>query len=106
MSQIRVGASVYRNNFSIVDDPKLCLLPQPFLPVQTINDLWLRGERQTLRRLPKSGAVAFTIGVDVEPMSALADPQRRPAAAALLKLVENMPPEILAYKAFSPISSS
>ena len=102
MSQIRAGASVCRHNFSIVDDPKLCLLPKPFLPVQTINDLWLRGERQTLRRLPESGAVVFTIGVDVEPMSALANPRRRPAAAALLKLVENMPPEILTYKGFDP----
>jgi hypothetical protein len=102
MSQIRVGASVYRHNFSIVDDPKLCLSPQPFLPVRTINELWLRGERQTLRRLPESGAVVFTIGVDVEPMSSLADPQRRPAAAALLKVVQNMPEEILAYKGLDP----
>lgn len=35
--------------------------------------LFVRCERQTLRRLPKSGAVLFTIGIAVEPLSALTD---------------------------------
>ncbi len=98
MAQIRTGPGVYRYNFSIVDDPKLCLLPQPHRAVQSIDELWLRGERQTLRRLDSSGAVIFTIGVDVEPVSALAEAQRRPTAEALLKVIEQMPIEIQAYK--------
>lgn len=98
MAQIRPGPGVYRRNFAIVDDPKLCLLPQPERPVHSIDQLWLRGERQTLRRLEDSGAVVFTIGVDVEPVSALADPQRRSAAKALLTAIEQMPVEIQMYK--------
>ena len=34
--------------------------------------LFVRSERQTLRRLPETGAILFTIGVYVEPVSALA----------------------------------
>lgn len=37
------------------------------------DTLFVRSERQTLRRLPKTGAVLFTIGVYVEPFAALSD---------------------------------
>lgn len=43
--------------------------------------VWLRSERQTLRRLPESGAVLFTIRVQLAPATALA---QRPALAARL----------------------
>lgn len=33
--------------------------------------LFVRSERQTLRRLPKTGAILFTIGIYVEPLGAL-----------------------------------
>ena len=33
--------------------------------------LWVRSERQTLRRLPESGAILFTIGVYVAPLASL-----------------------------------
>lgn len=33
--------------------------------------LWIRSERQTLRRLPETGAILFTIGVYVAPFAAL-----------------------------------
>ncbi|MBU1606933.1 MAG: DUF3445 domain-containing protein [Alphaproteobacteria bacterium] len=35
--------------------------------------LFVRSERQTLRRLPETGAILFTIGVYVEPLGALSD---------------------------------
>lgn len=35
--------------------------------------LFVRSERQTLRRLPRTGAVLFTIGVYVRPLAALSD---------------------------------
>jgi hypothetical protein len=43
--------------------------------------LWLRSERQTLRRLPDTGAILFTIRVQMEPLSVLAT---RPDRAAML----------------------
>ncbi|NQX96203.1 MAG: DUF3445 domain-containing protein, partial [Erythrobacter sp.] len=33
--------------------------------------LWVRSERQTLRRLPETGAILFTIGVYVAPLASL-----------------------------------
>ena len=33
--------------------------------------LFVRSERQTLRRLPETGAILFTIGIYVEPLHAL-----------------------------------
>lgn len=35
------------------------------------NCLFVRSERQTLRRLPQTGAIVFTIGIYVEPLAAL-----------------------------------
>lgn len=37
--------------------------------------LFVRSERQTLRRLPETGAILFTIGVYVEPLGSLPDTQ-------------------------------
>lgn len=59
---------MWRLNWTLVDDPRLF---QPSAPAPTeepgaprhlrLVDLTLRLERQTLRRLPRSGAVLFTI---------------------------------------------
>ena len=51
------------------------LAPELWDPVPTdptATRLWLRTERQTLRRLPDSGASVFTIRVQMAPLSALA----------------------------------
>lgn len=45
--------------------------------------LFVRCERQTLRRLPDSGAILFTIGIAVEPLGQLPDVLVRRIAAAL-----------------------
>ncbi len=50
--------------------------------------LFVRSERQTLRRLPESGAVLFTIGVYVEPLGALSDANVAMLARAVRSLVE------------------
>jgi hypothetical protein len=48
--------------------------------------LWLRTERQTLRRLPDSGAILFTIGVQMAPLSVLSGrPDRARDLAAWLR---------------------
>jgi hypothetical protein len=50
---------------------------------------WLRTERQTLRRLPRTGAVAFGIKLTVTPFEELTDPQRAALAEALSGLTED-----------------
>jgi hypothetical protein len=64
--------------------------------------LWVRTEYQTVRALPASGAVLFTIRTAQEPVTALA---RRPdRAATLLAVIRTLPPEQLVYRGVAPYS--
>lgn len=92
---------VGRVNWGIADDPTR------FQPVARDADagiaaaeagtaLWLRVERQTLRRLPQSGAVLFTIRTEI---TRLDQAFRSPAdAAALAGAVRDMSAAMLQYK--------
>ncbi|KAJ3960901.1 hypothetical protein N0V92_002455 [Colletotrichum tropicale] len=41
---------------------------KPPSPVKDISQLWFRQERQTLRRLPRSGAVVWMVHTYIEPL--------------------------------------
>ncbi|MFM9070448.1 MAG: heme-dependent oxidative N-demethylase family protein, partial [Acidimicrobiaceae bacterium] len=60
--RLTVEKPVWRSNWIIQDHPALF---QPQIPsgplVKTPDELWIRMERQTLRRLPKTGGILFTI---------------------------------------------
>lgn len=77
MAKLKPGQIYGRSNWFVVDSGDLCHLPggrAQFLGVTAENAgerLFARCERQTLRRLPQSGAILFTIGVYVEPLSNL-----------------------------------
>jgi len=59
----------------------------------------LRSERQTLRRLPLSGDIVFTIKTAVDPLDALERHSRGPQiAAALIAQLEALTDQQLAYK--------
>ena len=61
--------------------------------------VFLRVERQTLRKLPQSGAILFTIRIYVDPLEALDSHAEGPAIArALIEQVNELTPEQLAYK--------
>ncbi|MDH4148796.1 MAG: DUF3445 domain-containing protein [Acidimicrobiia bacterium] len=60
------------------------------------GSLWLRSERQTLCRLPRSGAVLFTIRVQLAPAAAI---EARPALAArLAAAIDGWTPELVASR--------
>jgi hypothetical protein len=87
-SRLRADRPVWRRNLSIHahDDlfrPEPHEAPDTFPPEPTpdLAGVWLRSEYQTLRRLPRSGAVAFTIRTQVCPAGVLA--QRPDVATAL-----------------------
>lgn len=74
--------------------------PQPVFPEAGDPDvaerLFLRVERETLRRFPRTGAVLFTIGTTVRPLSHLA---HRPGdARRLAEAVAALPDDVAAYK--------
>jgi hypothetical protein len=75
--QLKVEHPVWRANWSIVDSPQL-FQPGDECPddrhrgaIDSSNAgerLYLRVERQTLRRLPRTGAIVFTIRVYIDPL--------------------------------------
>ncbi len=104
---LRVERPVWRTNWSLVDTPELFLPPehrrwQRAISVDRAGEqLWLRVERQTLRRLPCSGDVVFGIRTHVDPLAAAID---TPAAArALADRVRELPPAMAVYKGIAPI---
>ena len=85
-----------RANWNIVESDALRYLParparERFGHVTAANageTLWLRVERQTLRRLPATGAACFNIGIYREPLAALSSALVRDLAAAVATLPE------------------
>jgi hypothetical protein len=85
LARLRPDRIVWRRNWSIHDDPAY-FLPDtaPPRPVTAPDGLWLRSERQTLRRLTTADAVVFTIRtqqVRLESLVARPDIARRMAEA-------------------------
>ena len=106
-ASIRPERPVWRANWSLVDTPELFLIPEhrgqpaPVTADDAGERLWLRVERQTLRRLPSSGDVLFTIHTYVAP---LAEALRAPGAAnALAARVRDLPEDLARYKSIAPI---
>lgn len=100
-ANLRVERPVWRANWSVVESPEL-FHPGQRQPVADLSPdnagerLWLRVERQTLRRLPGTGATVFTIRTLVEP---LARTVRRPGAAkAMAERFAEMDAGAAAYK--------
>ncbi|WP_299482823.1 DUF3445 domain-containing protein [uncultured Roseibium sp.] len=86
---LKVGQLLCRFNWSIYPDDKLHHpMPEgiPFdVTSQTFASLFLRVERQTLRRLPESGDILFTIKIHHDPLSLLARQEDRIAIASNLR---------------------
>ncbi len=100
---LAVDRPVWRANWSIVDDPQL------HQPVRRSAEragtpaeaMFLRVERQTLRRLPRTGLVLFTIHTLVEPLAAACvDPA---TARALAVRLEAMAPAMAGYKGLAGV---
>ena len=95
MAKLRPGAIYGRCNWFIaatgeqrwVADPP----EQAFAHVTPQNageTLFVRSERQTLRRLPQTGAILFTIGIYVSPLGSLSPSNRQRLAQAMTSLLE------------------
>ena len=108
-ARITVKNPIWRMNWSIVDDPIMLL--EQFNPdleidprITTDNageNLWLRMERQCLRRLPQTEAIVFFTHTYIHPLSVLT--QLPGSATALIAAIENMPTEMQNYKNLLPI---
>ena len=101
---LRPGVVLERRNWSLVSSPELhAPHPAPMraaisaIPAgETADRLFTRVERQTLRRLPETQAVLFTIRVWLTPLAALAaEPARLARFACAWRAA---PPAFRAYK--------
>ncbi|HZT52481.1 MAG TPA: DUF3445 domain-containing protein [Stellaceae bacterium] len=103
-AHLRPGRPVWRLNWTIVDHPAAFQperLPAtaPITAATAGTHLWLRVERQTLRRLTETGAVVFTIRTHITRLDRALDAA---AAATLAALVRHAPAATLAYKHIAP----
>jgi hypothetical protein len=98
LTRLSPDKPVWRSNWTLEDHPALF---QPFSPGRQLVDhpseLWIRIERETLRRLPRTNGVLFTIRGFQEPLATYV--RRGPEAiGALRELVARLPDAVARYK--------
>jgi dimethylamine monooxygenase subunit A len=100
------GRIVERRNWSVLDDPELFQPHEaPSIPADVDPaTLWLRSERQTLRRLPVTGAIVFTIRTYQWPLSEVR--AEREQAAGLAEVIAAASPAMLRYKGLDVAAAS
>lgn len=106
---LKVDQPVWRVNWSIYPDdelhhPESKERPRDWFddPSNLAPEAFVRVERQTLRRLPVSGDVLFTVRVHIDPFDAFRrHPEGRALAASLREQILGLDTEQLAYKALT-----
>lgn len=96
--RLDVGRPMWRLNWTLLDHDAL-FQPNPaeareVAAERFADGVFLRVERQTLRRLPRSGAILFTIRTYVRPLGALPSTAR----ARLGNALEALPASMRAYR--------
>lgn len=100
---LRSDAPVQRFNWGLTDTPELYAPPdvREGWPTQPRDaPLYLRSERQTLRRLPKTGAIAFSIRTTLSPLAGISERTAEHVASMLADYDDAM----LAYKGGTEIA--
>jgi hypothetical protein len=102
---MRPETPLIRWNFSLYGDDRLFHPDtagpknQRFGPGKRANPVYVRVERQTLRKLPRTGAIVFSIRISVDPLERLAaHADGAKIAASLIGQIDALTPEQLAYK--------
>lgn len=97
LGRLRPERPLWRRNWTIHDDPTY-FLPRrtPRRAVRAPEGLWLRSERQTLRRLGVPGTLLFTIRTQQVPLAVL--DERPDIARGLAATIDAWSPEVWAYK--------
>ncbi len=106
-SNLKPEQPVERFNWSLYDTPEL-FYPERSHTKSGLFDkagnqnIWLRIERQTLRRLPKSGDILFTIKICLDPFATLQNHPDGPRLAAQMQdQIEALDADETAYKGLS-----
>ncbi len=92
---------VVRFNWSLQAHEALCQRPETEPEILPDSRLFYRSERQSLRRLPRTGAIAFTIRVYLHPLDLLRETPG--ALQALFAAVDATPADLARYKGFDEL---
>lgn len=106
--RLKAEKPVWRVNWGLIDDPTLFQPTghrrkglNPDITADNAGEkLWIRIERQTLRRLPRTQDVLFTIRVHIRPLQQLLSYPER--AATLASAIRGMPEPLRLYKSLPP----
>lgn len=93
---------VVRFNWAIQSYDDLSQRPEQEVPIQEDMPLYYRSERQSLLRLPQTGAIAFTIRVYLHPLASLA--VLPGALPALFAAIDATPAPLAHYKGFPALA--
>jgi hypothetical protein len=96
--RLTVEKPVWRSNWIIQDHPALFQPQIPLGPlVKAPDELWIRMERQTLRRLPKTGGILFTIRGYQQPLPEYLSRSKQ-IAQNIRTMLERLPDDVAQYK--------
>lgn len=100
-TRMRPEQAAWRLNWNVTDDPVLHqpdhgIASSPPAPNEVGGRVWLRVERQTLVKLPRTGAIVFGIRVHVDPLESLAHDSE--SMARLRAALAALPAEVLEDK--------
>tara|TARA_R110000823_G_scaffold210224_13_gene340560 strand:- start:18626 stop:19498 length:873 start_codon:yes stop_codon:yes gene_type:complete len=102
LSHLRSDHPAIRWNWSLQATNALCARPPRAEVVAAETPLFYRCERQCLKRLPRSGAVVFSIRVYLHALDTLHNIQG--ALPALFRAIEATPPALANYKGFNRLA--
>lgn len=95
---VQAGDALYHPLSNVARDERATTAPTRF-PGDTAASAFIRVERQTLRKLPRSGDILFTIRIYLDPLGWLAShPQRAAIAASFARQLTELDRAQLDYK--------
>jgi hypothetical protein len=106
MRRLVIERPLWRSNWTLEDHPALFQPESPHAPLVTDPAaLWVRMERETLRRLPQTNGVLFTIRGFQQPLATYirGGADRAPTLAALIR---RLPTDVARYKSIEPYRES
>jgi dimethylamine monooxygenase subunit A len=108
LERVSADKPMWRLNWTLHDSDELfCPKPHPSSPDLSLKNIlgrtWVRIERQTLRRLPTTQAVVFSIRTYIHPVQEIIqDPAQKQLFAATLA---GLPPDTASYKGMGAFHS-
>jgi len=104
--RLQPDRSFWRLNWTLLDSPDLFQPARARRAPAGDPTRWsFRVERQTLRSLPRTGAVVFTIRTYVTSATAMCEHDDT-FASALVHALETAPPDVQAYKGWTGVASA